>query len=85
MCYGSLNGHKTLHLENASSVRTNLIIDYAAWVPYYKKRHHWIRRIFDNRKKAFIRMLKLYQANLFTLYPTEIYDMIQKAVDVVEN
>lgn len=77
-------GHRTLHLENIDKnhIQENLVQDYRAWIPFYKKHHHWIKRIFHDRRKIFIKVLKRDQKNIFQLYPKEIYDMIKTATDI---
>lgn len=77
-------GHKTLHLESADKehIQEILIQDYKLWIPYYKKHHHWIKRIFNDRRKIFKKVLKRDQKNLFRLYPEEINEMIKKATDI---
>ena len=77
-------GHRTLHLESIKKehIQANLIYDYQAWIPHYKKHHHWIKRIFNDRRKIFKKVLKRDQRNIFHLYPLEINDMIKKATDI---
>lgn len=77
-------GHRTLYLESIDQrdILESLIKDYKAWIPFYKKHHHWIKRIFDDRRKIFVKVLKRDQKNLFQLYPKEIDNMIKKAFDI---
>ena len=77
-------GHKTLVLKSAQKedIQKNLIEDYKNWIPHYKKHHHWIRRIFHDRRKVFLKVLHRDQENIFHIYPDEIDQMIQHAFDV---
>jgi len=76
-------GHRTLYLHtiNKNQVQQLLNQDYADWVKFYRARHHWIRKIFDSKKKLFVKILRRDQRNLFELFPDQIDHMIQTAFD----
>jgi len=80
-------GHRTLYLKSAQKedIQQNLIEDYRSWIPFYKKHHHWIKRIFDDRRKIFLKVLHRDQENIFQIYPDCIDQMIQKAFDIGDN
>lgn len=77
-------GHRTLYLESIDRdrVQQNLIDDYRSWIPYYKRHHHRIRRILDDRRKVFLKVLHRDQENLFALFPHDIDKMIRTAFEV---
>jgi len=77
-------GHRTLVLNSIKrqDIQNNLILDYKMWIKFYKEHHHWIKRIFSNRRKLFVKVLKRDQKNIFQLYPLEMDDMIKKAIEI---
>jgi len=78
------NGHRTLCLRSAdrNDIQQELIDDYRSWIPFYKEHHHRIRRIFDDRRKVFRKVMFRDRQNIFKLYPDQIDKMLLKAYEV---